>query len=172
MYIWPRNGDKLAFSIFMDFFILEHVCYVFFPYRLKKMPQSMPEYALTRNYLELMVELPWNKSTTGEPTKWHLLFSLVVTWKTHAHSVEILTIDYLTVTWVPVVNYLETELISPRSRDHTGQEGAAWKSLWSDFRKRRIFRIGELCVSQHHSGSDSLLVGCGPAARACGVQGS
>lgn len=28
------------------------------------MPQSMPEYALTRNYLELMVELPWNKSTT------------------------------------------------------------------------------------------------------------
>ncbi|RXM34624.1 Lon protease-like 2, peroxisomal [Acipenser ruthenus] len=24
---------------------------------------SMPEYALTRNYLELMVELPWNKST-------------------------------------------------------------------------------------------------------------
>ncbi|KAM9289166.1 lon protease homolog 2, peroxisomal [Morus bassanus] len=31
--------------------------------RLKKMPQSMPEYALTRNYLELMVELPWNKNT-------------------------------------------------------------------------------------------------------------
>uniref|UniRef100_G1QIL1 Lon protease homolog 2, peroxisomal n=1 Tax=Nomascus leucogenys TaxID=61853 RepID=G1QIL1_NOMLE len=32
--------------------------------RLKKMPQSMPEYALTRNDLEPMVELPWNKSTT------------------------------------------------------------------------------------------------------------
>ncbi|XP_026879283.2 lon protease homolog 2, peroxisomal [Electrophorus electricus] len=32
--------------------------------RLKKMPQSMPEYALTRNYLELMVELPWTKSTS------------------------------------------------------------------------------------------------------------
>ncbi|XP_030620723.1 lon protease homolog 2, peroxisomal isoform X1 [Chanos chanos] len=32
--------------------------------RLKKMPQSMPEYALTRSYVELMVELPWNKSTT------------------------------------------------------------------------------------------------------------
>uniref|UniRef100_A0A8C7GXX5 Lon protease homolog 2, peroxisomal n=1 Tax=Oncorhynchus kisutch TaxID=8019 RepID=A0A8C7GXX5_ONCKI len=32
--------------------------------RLKKMPQSMPEYALTRNYLDLMVELPWSKSTT------------------------------------------------------------------------------------------------------------
>ncbi|XP_059848891.1 lon protease homolog 2, peroxisomal [Hypanus sabinus] len=32
--------------------------------RLKKMPQSMPEFALTRNYLELMVELPWDKSTT------------------------------------------------------------------------------------------------------------
>uniref|UniRef100_W5MLA6 Lon protease homolog n=1 Tax=Lepisosteus oculatus TaxID=7918 RepID=W5MLA6_LEPOC len=32
--------------------------------RLKKMPQSMPEYALTRNYLELMVELPWSRSTT------------------------------------------------------------------------------------------------------------
>ncbi|XP_069572998.1 lon protease homolog 2, peroxisomal [Brachyistius frenatus] len=31
--------------------------------RLKKMPQSMPEYALTRNYLDLMVDLPWNKST-------------------------------------------------------------------------------------------------------------
>ncbi|XP_018408800.1 PREDICTED: lon protease homolog 2, peroxisomal isoform X1 [Nanorana parkeri] len=31
--------------------------------RLKKMPQSMPEYALTRNYLELMSELPWGKST-------------------------------------------------------------------------------------------------------------
>lgn len=51
----------------MEFFILEHLCYVFFLRRLKKMPQSMPEYALTRNYLELMVELPWNKSTTGEP---------------------------------------------------------------------------------------------------------
>ncbi|XP_051513403.1 lon protease homolog 2, peroxisomal [Myxocyprinus asiaticus] len=32
--------------------------------RLKKMLQSMPEYVLTRNYLEMMVELPWNKSTT------------------------------------------------------------------------------------------------------------
>ncbi|KAJ8281198.1 hypothetical protein GJAV_G00064620 [Gymnothorax javanicus] len=32
--------------------------------RLKKMPQSMPEYALTRNYVELMVELPWSKSST------------------------------------------------------------------------------------------------------------
>ncbi|XP_077371765.1 lon protease homolog 2, peroxisomal [Festucalex cinctus] len=31
--------------------------------RLKKMPQSMPEYALTQNYLDLMVELPWSKST-------------------------------------------------------------------------------------------------------------
>ncbi|XP_032892282.1 lon protease homolog 2, peroxisomal isoform X2 [Amblyraja radiata] len=34
--------------------------------RLKKMPQSMPEFALTRNYLELMAELPWNKSTTDQ----------------------------------------------------------------------------------------------------------
>ncbi|XP_026086388.1 lon protease homolog 2, peroxisomal-like [Carassius auratus] len=32
--------------------------------RLKKMPQSMPDYALTRNYLEMMVELPWSKSST------------------------------------------------------------------------------------------------------------
>uniref|UniRef100_H3CE97 Lon protease homolog n=1 Tax=Tetraodon nigroviridis TaxID=99883 RepID=H3CE97_TETNG len=32
--------------------------------RLKKMPTSMPEYALTRNYLDLMVDLPWNRSTT------------------------------------------------------------------------------------------------------------
>ena len=29
------------------------------------MPQSMPESALTRNYLDLMVELPWSKQTTG-----------------------------------------------------------------------------------------------------------
>lgn len=34
-------------------------------FRLKKMPPSMPEYALTRNYLDLMVDLPWNRSTTG-----------------------------------------------------------------------------------------------------------
>ncbi|XP_061773056.1 lon protease homolog 2, peroxisomal [Nerophis ophidion] len=31
--------------------------------RLVKMPQSMPEYAVARNYLDLMVELPWSKST-------------------------------------------------------------------------------------------------------------
>ncbi|XP_061826248.1 lon protease homolog 2, peroxisomal [Nerophis lumbriciformis] len=31
--------------------------------RLVKMPQSMPEYAVVRNYLDLMVELPWSKST-------------------------------------------------------------------------------------------------------------
>ena len=31
--------------------------------RLKKMPNAMPEYALTRNYLELMAELPWSKQT-------------------------------------------------------------------------------------------------------------
>ncbi|XP_039618789.1 lon protease homolog 2, peroxisomal [Polypterus senegalus] len=31
--------------------------------RLRKMPQSMPEFALTRNYLELMVELPWDRSS-------------------------------------------------------------------------------------------------------------
>ncbi|KAJ3596782.1 hypothetical protein NHX12_003183 [Muraenolepis orangiensis] len=29
--------------------------------RLKKMPQSMPDYALTINYLDLMVELPWDR---------------------------------------------------------------------------------------------------------------
>jgi ATP-dependent Lon protease len=32
--------------------------------RLKKMPQQMPEHAMIRNYLELMVELPWSKTTT------------------------------------------------------------------------------------------------------------
>ena len=32
--------------------------------RLKKMPSAMPEYAMTRNYLELMVELPWSKEST------------------------------------------------------------------------------------------------------------
>ncbi|XP_013394100.1 lon protease homolog 2, peroxisomal [Lingula anatina] len=31
--------------------------------RLKKMPQQMPEHAMIRNYLELMVELPWSKSS-------------------------------------------------------------------------------------------------------------
>ncbi|XP_013780577.1 lon protease homolog 2, peroxisomal-like [Limulus polyphemus] len=29
--------------------------------RLKKMPPHMPEHAMTRNYLELMTELPWSK---------------------------------------------------------------------------------------------------------------
>lgn len=29
----------------------------------------MPEYALTRNYLDLMVELPWSKSTKGKKKK-------------------------------------------------------------------------------------------------------
>lgn len=48
--------------------LVPHYPYEFYacPSRLKKMPQSMPEYALTRNYLELMVELPWNKSTKGK----------------------------------------------------------------------------------------------------------
>ncbi|XP_025076509.1 lon protease homolog 2, peroxisomal-like isoform X2 [Pomacea canaliculata] len=31
--------------------------------RLKKMPQHMPEHAMIRNYLELMLELPWAKSS-------------------------------------------------------------------------------------------------------------
>ncbi|KAK7114032.1 lon protease homolog 2, peroxisomal-like [Littorina saxatilis] len=31
--------------------------------RLKKMPQHMPEHAMIRNYLDLMLELPWNKSS-------------------------------------------------------------------------------------------------------------
>ena len=31
--------------------------------RLKKMPVHMPEHAMTRSYLELMTELPWNKSS-------------------------------------------------------------------------------------------------------------
>ncbi|KAH3772744.1 lon protease homolog 2, peroxisomal-like [Dreissena polymorpha] len=31
--------------------------------RLKKMPQHMPEQAMLRSYLELMVELPWSKTT-------------------------------------------------------------------------------------------------------------
>lgn len=37
-----------------------------FSLRLKKMPQSMPEYSMTRNYLDLMMELPWSKSTKGK----------------------------------------------------------------------------------------------------------
>ncbi|KAK3086517.1 hypothetical protein FSP39_019511 [Pinctada imbricata] len=31
--------------------------------RLKKMPQQMPEHAMIRSYLEIMVELPWSKSS-------------------------------------------------------------------------------------------------------------
>ena len=31
--------------------------------RLKKMPNHMPEHAMTRNYLELMTDLPWNKTS-------------------------------------------------------------------------------------------------------------
>eukprot|EP00057_Strongylocentrotus_purpuratus_P016379 XP_011670853.1 PREDICTED: lon protease homolog 2, peroxisomal [Strongylocentrotus purpuratus] len=31
--------------------------------RLKKMPSAMPEYAMTRNYLELMSEVPWSKQS-------------------------------------------------------------------------------------------------------------
>ena len=31
--------------------------------RLKKMPQQSPEYPMLRNYLELVSELPWNKSS-------------------------------------------------------------------------------------------------------------
>ncbi|XP_070570917.1 lon protease homolog 2, peroxisomal-like [Ptychodera flava] len=32
--------------------------------RLKKMPSALPDYSLTRNYLELMTELPWSKTTS------------------------------------------------------------------------------------------------------------
>ncbi|KAI1285483.1 Lon protease -like protein 2, peroxisomal [Halotydeus destructor] len=32
--------------------------------RLKKMPIHMPEHAMTRSYLELMTELPWNRTNT------------------------------------------------------------------------------------------------------------
>ncbi|ELU05883.1 hypothetical protein CAPTEDRAFT_206144 [Capitella teleta] len=32
--------------------------------RLKRMPQQMPEHAMIRNYLDLMVELPWSKMTS------------------------------------------------------------------------------------------------------------
>ncbi|CAK8671047.1 unnamed protein product [Clavelina lepadiformis] len=31
--------------------------------RLRKMPSALPDHALTRNYLELLTELPWNNST-------------------------------------------------------------------------------------------------------------
>ena len=76
------------------------------------MPQSMPEYALTRNYLELMVELPWNKSTTGECSDNTCSCSLIVSQDARANSAEILPIDYLSVVVVHDVNCLETELVS------------------------------------------------------------
>ena len=31
--------------------------------RLRKMPQQMPEHAMIRNYLDLMIELPWSKAS-------------------------------------------------------------------------------------------------------------
>ena len=31
--------------------------------RLKQMPQHSPEYPMLRNYIELVSELPWNKSS-------------------------------------------------------------------------------------------------------------
>ncbi len=31
--------------------------------RLRKMPPQMPEHAMIRNYLDLMIELPWNKAS-------------------------------------------------------------------------------------------------------------
>ena len=76
------------------------------------MPQSMPEYALTRNYLELMVELPWNKSTTGECTDNTFFCSLIISQEARASFGEVFPIDYLSVTVVNDVNYLETELVS------------------------------------------------------------
>uniref|UniRef100_A0A8B9KD26 Lon protease homolog 2, peroxisomal n=1 Tax=Astyanax mexicanus TaxID=7994 RepID=A0A8B9KD26_ASTMX len=57
----PSLHSLRTFTYLLCFAHLSSVCYSSF---LKKMPQSMPEYALTRNYLELMVELPWSKSTT------------------------------------------------------------------------------------------------------------
>uniref|UniRef100_H2YU14 Uncharacterized protein n=1 Tax=Ciona savignyi TaxID=51511 RepID=H2YU14_CIOSA len=32
--------------------------------RLRKLPSAMPEHALTRNYIELLSELPWSNSTS------------------------------------------------------------------------------------------------------------
>lgn len=79
-----QERELFDFSVTEFFCVLEQVCCVFFLHRLKKMPQSMPEYALTRNYLELMVELPWNKSTTGKPKNYTFFCSLIVTQKAHA----------------------------------------------------------------------------------------
>jgi len=31
--------------------------------RLKKLPSALPDHALTRNYLELLTELPWTNQT-------------------------------------------------------------------------------------------------------------
>src|SRR5262249_34845911 len=34
--------------------------------RLERMPSAAPDFQLTRTYLELIVELPWRKQTTGD----------------------------------------------------------------------------------------------------------
>uniref|UniRef100_A0A8C2Q0X4 Lon protease homolog 2, peroxisomal n=1 Tax=Cyprinus carpio TaxID=7962 RepID=A0A8C2Q0X4_CYPCA len=62
----PDDDKRVGFLPYLPN-ILEKVLllllFFFFGHRLKKMPESMPEYALTRNYLEMMVELPWSKSS-------------------------------------------------------------------------------------------------------------
>ena len=80
------------------------------------MPQSMPEYALTRNYLELMVELPWNKSTTGEPTS-ESLVAVPSSVRARAGSAETPALGRLPVTFALGENDVETELLAPRSWD-------------------------------------------------------
>lgn len=49
----------------------------------------MPEYALTRNYLDLMVELPWSKSTKGKESS-PALHAINGTFLLHASSVSLL----------------------------------------------------------------------------------
>lgn len=62
----------------------------------------MPEYALTRNYLELMVELPWNKSTTGELTMMPAS-SLTVTQKAGRFSFYTTQQDAVLHAWIPTL---------------------------------------------------------------------
>lgn len=52
----------------------------------------MPEYALTRNYLELMVELPWSKSTKGKGSLlcFCRLWLLQIVWKMQREEILVL----------------------------------------------------------------------------------
>jgi ATP-dependent Lon protease len=54
--------------------------------RLKKMSPQLPEYPMLRHYLELVADLPWDKSSTEhidirKAKQVFMLYTLVLTWQ-------------------------------------------------------------------------------------------